>query len=105
MIHAPLVEAWKYHEAIHAGFGGVVALTKFGPDPVGAKAALAAQLEQPGRLEILIPCLREAFWQNLRATPRFVLEPDKVDFTPFWKLPLPQDATENTATYGAASEF
>lgn len=108
MIHTPFVEAWKYHKAIHEEFGGVIASTKFGPDPVGAKAALASRLEQAGQLEITIPTLREAFWQNLRTAPRFAVEPDKVDFTPFWKLPLPQDdepaAREDTSRPGRISK-
>jgi hypothetical protein len=91
MIHAPFVEAWKYHKAIYAEFGGVVASTKFGPDPVGAKAALAAKLEQEGKLEILNRTLREALWANLNSSPRYLVEANDVDFTPFWKLPLPQD--------------
>lgn len=91
MIHAPLVEGWKYHQAIYTEYGGTVASTKFGPDPVGAKAAMAEKLEQEGTLQITVPALREAFWQSMREAPRFVLEPGKVDFTPFWKMPLPQD--------------
>lgn len=34
-----------------------------------------------------------------------MVEPDKVDFTLFWKLPLPQDGTENTSIYRSIPEF
>lgn len=91
MIHAPWVEAWKYHQAIYTEYGGVVASTKFGPDPIGAKAVMAEKLEREGTLQITLPALREAFLQSMREAPRIVLEPGQVDFTPFWKMPLPQD--------------
>jgi hypothetical protein len=91
MINAPWVEAWKYHQAIYAEFGGTVASTKFGPDPVGAKVAMAENLEREGALRIYLPALREAFWKSMREAPRFVMEAWEVDFTPFWKMPLPQN--------------
>lgn len=59
MVHAPWIEAFKYNQAIFSEFGGVVSSTKFGPDPVGAKAALVEQLEQKGQLEIHPPLLRD----------------------------------------------
>ena len=85
MVHAPWIEAFKYHESIHQEFGGVVASTKFGPDPVGAKAALAEKLQTENRLKICEPILEEKFWEGLRKAPRFELEKEKIDFTPFWK--------------------
>ena len=90
MIHAPWIEAFNYHHAIYEEFGGVVASTKFGPDPAGAKQALAENLEQSGKLEIVDPKVREAFWNGLRKPPRFVVENEQIDFTPFWKQPTPE---------------
>jgi hypothetical protein len=85
MVHAPWIEAFKYHESIYREFGGVVASTKFGPDPVGAKAALAEQLQKDQSLNIYDSILSEKFWEGLRKSPRFELEKEKIDFTPFWK--------------------
>jgi hypothetical protein len=95
MIHAPWIEAWKYHQAIYEEFGGVVSGTKFGPDPVGAKQALARQLEETGELAITNQTLKEAFWKSLAAPPRFAVEKDAVDFTPFWRQPAPDDEMES----------
>jgi hypothetical protein len=85
MVHAPWIEAWKYHREIYEEFGGVVSSTKFGLDPVGAKAALAEKLSQEGKLTISDARLSEAFWQSLRAAPKVEAKPEEIDFTPFWK--------------------
>lgn len=87
-VHAPWIEVFKYHEAIFQEFGGIVASTKFGPDPVGAKAALAEQLQKNDRLKFYDSILAEKVWEELRRTPRFELEKEKIDFTPFWEQSL-----------------
>ena len=91
MIHAPFIEAWKYHMAIYEEFGGVVISTKFGPDPVQAKALLAQKLAEEGHLDIPSRAMQEALWVSFFPDPKLILEEEKIDFTPFWKQPLPQD--------------
>ncbi len=69
----------------------MVASTKFGPDLVGTKALLTHKLAEEGRLEFPKQALQEAFRASLQENPRYVLEAEEVDFTPFWKLPLRAD--------------
>jgi hypothetical protein len=86
---APLVEMWKMNRAIYDRYGGVVALTEFGPSPLGARAALIADYERQGRLEFSDAGLRERFYAILRQLPPMVVPPGRVDFTPYWKRPIP----------------
>lgn len=85
----PLIEMWKMNRAIYDRYGGVVALTEFGPSPLGARAALIADYERQGRLEIADAGLRERFYAVLRQPPSMVVPPGRVDFTPYWKRPIP----------------
>jgi hypothetical protein len=85
----PLVEMWKLNRAIYERFGGVVALTEFGPSPLGARADLIADYERQGRLEFADAGLRERFYAILRQPPPMVVPPGRVDFTPYWKRPIP----------------
>jgi hypothetical protein len=86
---APLVETWKMNRALYERYGGVVALTEFGPAPLGARAALIADYERQGRLEFSDTGLRERFYGVLRQPPSMVVPPGRVDFTPYWKQPIP----------------
>lgn len=86
---APWVELWKMNRAIHERYGGVVALTAFGPSPHGARAALIADYERQGLLEFVDVTLRERLYAMLRQPPSKVVPPDRVDFTPYWKRPIP----------------
>jgi hypothetical protein len=89
MLLAPLVEMWKMNRAIYERYGGVVALTEFGPWPHGARAALIADYERQGRLEIVDTDLRDRFHAVLRQPPPMVVPPARVDFAPYWKRPIP----------------
>jgi hypothetical protein len=86
---APLVETWKLNRALYERYGGVVALTEFGPSPLGARAALISDYERQGRLEFADTGLRERFYGVLRQSPSMVVPPGRVDFTPYWKQPVP----------------
>jgi hypothetical protein len=86
---APLVETWKLNRALYQRYGGVVALTEFGPSPVGARAALIADYERQGRLEFADSGLRERFYRVLQQPPGMVMPPGRVDFTPYWGRPIP----------------
>jgi hypothetical protein len=86
---APLVEMWKMNRAIYERYGGVVALTEFGPWPHGARAALIADYERQGRLEFADAGLRDRFHAVLQQPPSMVVPPGRVDFTPYWKRPIP----------------
>jgi len=83
------IEMWKMNKALYEQYGGVVALTEFGPDPRGARAALFADYEERGRLIFYDESLRERFFSMLAAKPRMVVKPAAVDFTPYWKKPIP----------------
>ena len=85
----PWVESWKMNRAIYERYGGVVALTALGPTPHGARAALIADYERRGLLEFADAALRERVYAMLRQPPSVVVPPDRVDFTPYWKRPIP----------------
>ena len=89
VVLAPLVEMWKMNRVIYERYGGVVALTELGPWPHGARAALIADYERQGRLEFADAGLRDRFHATLRQPPTMVVPPGRVDFTPYWKRPIP----------------
>ena len=80
---------WKLNGAIYARYGGVVTLTGIGPWPHGARAALIADYERQGLLEFAEAGLREDVYAMLQQPPSMVVPPDLVDFTPYWKRPVP----------------
>lgn len=86
---APWLEMWKMNRAIHERYGGVVALTAFGPWPHGARAALIADYERQSLLEFADAELRERVYAVLRQAPPMEVPPDRVDFSPYWKRPIP----------------
>lgn len=86
---AAWIEMWKMNKALQEEYGGVVALTRFGPDPHGARAALLRDYEERGMLSIADTALRSEVLETLAAKPSAVVPPDRVDFTPYWKRPIP----------------
>jgi len=88
-ILARWVEMWKLNRAIYERYGGVVALGAFGPSPHGARAALIADYERQGLLQFADIGLRERVYAMLEQAPSMVVPPDRVDFTPYWKRPIP----------------
>ena len=88
-LYAPWVEMWKFNGSIYARYGGVVTLTGIGPWPHGARAALIADYERQGLLEFAEAGLRERVYAMLQQPPSMVVPPDLVDFTPYWKRPIP----------------
>lgn len=85
----PWVEMWKLNRAIYERYGGVVGLSGWGPWPHGARAALIADYERLGLIEFADTELRERVYALLRQPPPMVVPPDRVDFTPYWKRPIP----------------
>lgn len=83
------IEMWKMNKALYEEYGGVVALTQFGPDPQGARAALLRDYERQGLLQIENAVLREEVQAVLNTPPSIVVAPENVDFTPYWKRPIP----------------
>ena len=83
------VEMWKMNEALYRQYGGVVALTRFGPFPHGARLALIQDYERRGLLVFTDAELRGQFYTLLAARPSMALPPADVDFTPPWKKPIP----------------
>lgn len=90
-VYAPWIETWKFNKAVYEQYGGAVAITKLGPDPVEATNRLLEQYEKDGKLLILNTDLKSAFWSRLRKPPRFAAKPNEIDFTPSWKKPLPKN--------------
>lgn len=83
------VELWKLNRALYERYGGVVALTRFGPFPHGARLALIEDDERRGLLEFSDVRLRERLMAVLAAPPAIPLAAEQVDFTPYWKRPIP----------------
>jgi len=86
---ATWIEMWKVNRALYEQYGGIVALTRFGPDPKGARAALFADYERSGWLTFEDRGLRDRLFEWLEARPTAVIRPEDVDFTPYWKRPIP----------------
>ncbi len=86
---AQWIESWKMNRALYAQFGGIVALTRFGPFPHGARLALLEDYERRGLLQFSDAQLRERLFALLAIRPQMTLVPAQVDFTPYWKKPNP----------------
>jgi hypothetical protein len=89
VLAAQWVESWKVNRALYERYGGVVGLSEIGLSPHGARAALIADYERQGLLEFEDAALRGRVYAMLRRSPPLVVPPDSVDFTPFWKRPIP----------------
>jgi hypothetical protein len=87
--YASWIEMWKMNKALYEEYGGVVVLTRFGHDPHGARAALLKDYERQGLLRIADPVLRQEVLAIVEAQPSMVVPPERVDFTPYWKRPIP----------------
>jgi hypothetical protein len=83
------IETWKLNHALYERYGGVVGLSGWGPWPHGARAALVADYERLGLLEFADAGLRVRLYALLRQPPPRPVPPDRVDFTPYWKRPIP----------------
>ena len=93
-ICAPWVENWKVNKALFEKYGGMVATTKFGPDPVGARRMLIKEYAKEGKFVILHKELEKAYWEMLSKKPRYIAAPDQIDFTPYWKKPLEEETAK-----------
>jgi hypothetical protein len=89
LLVTPWIEQWKLNRALYEQYGGVVALTEFGPDPQGARAAALADYEKRGLVLFSDPAQRSRIFAWLGRRPSMVVRPAEVDFTPYWKLPIP----------------
>jgi len=83
------IEMWKMNKALYEEYGGTVALTVIGPEPHSARAALIADYERRGLVRFADMSLRKQVFALLAQPPPVVVPPDQVDFTPYWKLPIP----------------
>jgi len=86
---APRIEMWKLHRVLYERFGGVVGLLAFGHYPYGAWAALIVDYERRGELEFHDSDVRERVMALFNMTPSIVVPPQGVDFTPYWREPIP----------------
>ena len=87
--YAPWIEMWKLHGAIYERFGGTVALQSFGHYPQGAWAALIADYEHRGTLRFHDAALRARVLSLFGGPPQITVAPHQVDFTPYWRRPIP----------------
>lgn len=87
--YAASIESAKMNKALYEQFGGTVALTQSGHSPQGARMALLRDYERRGLVRFLDSRLREQLFALLSTPPSIVVPPDEVDFTPYWKLPIP----------------
>jgi murein DD-endopeptidase MepM/ murein hydrolase activator NlpD len=86
---APWIEMWKVNDAIYERFGGTVARAPFGHYPHGAWAALIADYQRRGDLQFHDVELRERVLALFNGPPQIVVAPHEVDFTPYWRKPIP----------------
>jgi hypothetical protein len=84
----PWIEGYKLNKALYERHGGTVGITKFGPDPVGARAALLREHERNGDFSIPDAALRAAFWAEVEKPPRMVAKPKDIDFGYYWLKPI-----------------
>lgn len=84
----PWIEGYKLNKALYDKYGGTVGITKFGPDPVGARAALLREHERNGDFSIADAALRAAFWAEVDRPPRMVAKPKDIDFGYYWLKPV-----------------
>jgi hypothetical protein len=87
--YALWVEEWKLNRALYERYGGVVALTRIGQYPHGARVALLEDYERRGLLRFSDADLRRRLFERLARQPPLVVAPGDVDFTPYWKRPIP----------------
>lgn len=90
-VAAAWIEVWKVKKSIYDKYGGTVAITKFGPDPVGASKCLLEEYEKQGKIVIHDENLRQDFWKRLSLPPKLTAKPEEIDFMPYWKEPFPED--------------
>lgn len=88
-VRSPLIEMWKMNRDLYERYGGRVVLTELGPYPHGAWEALIAEYERAGWLEFRQAEVRQRFFRFLAVPPGPAVSPSEVDFTPFWKKPIP----------------
>ena len=84
-----VLAAWKMNKALFEQYGGTVTWSAQGPRAHGAHAALIADYEGRGLVRFVDAGLRERLFAHLAEPPSRVLPPERVDFTPYWKLPIP----------------
>ena len=90
-IAGPWIEAWKINQSIYKKYGGAVDMTKFGPNPVGARKRLLEDYQKQGKILIHDDNVRREFWERMGAPPDLPAKPEEIDFTPYWKKPLPKE--------------
>lgn len=86
--NAQWIELWKLNQSLHVRYGGVVALTPFGPFAHGARVALLEDYERRELLTFGDPALRGRFYAPLHKPPAVAVDADQADFTPYWRRPI-----------------
>jgi hypothetical protein len=81
----------EFNKSIYDKYGGTVGMTKFGPEPAGAAKCLLEDYEKQGKIMIYDEDLRRDFRKRLSTPPEMTAQPEDIDFTPYWKKPIPDD--------------
>lgn len=85
----PWIELWKMHRALYEEYGGEVLLVEYGPYPKGAWLRLLADYERAGNLQFSDRTWRDRVFAQFESVAGVRLPPGAVDFTPYWKKPIP----------------
>jgi hypothetical protein len=85
----PWIELWKMHRALYEEYGGEVLLVEYGPYPKGAWLRLLADRELTGNLQFSDRTWRDRVFAQFGSVVGVRLQPGAVDFTPYWKIPIP----------------
>ena len=87
--YASWIEFWKGNRALYEEYGGTVAATSAGPAAYGARVRLIAEYERRGFVQFHDPRLRARLIELMSRPPERVVPPQEVDFTPYWRRPIP----------------
>jgi len=85
----PWIELWKMHRALYEEYGGEVLLVEYGPYPKGAWLRLLADHERAGNVQFGDRTWRDRVFAQFESVAGVRLHPGAVDFTPYWKRPIP----------------
>lgn len=75
-----LIELQRLCEALYKKYGGIVKMTKIGPDPVGAHYKLLKEYKDHGFLKFYNNKFEHHFWKELARKPKYIVPTEKVDF-------------------------
>lgn len=83
-----LVLQWKVNKKLYQTYGGTVIFQQADPQqPIGAVKKFLEKQNKAGHFRIYDPKYREAYWKPYTQKQRFVIPPNKVNFSkPWWDV-------------------